>query len=175
MKLGVLYLSECFSLLTVNVRTHAYLCSIMLLLQEGLAAVHFNTATTFCELPNLEFELACIRTVFCNGLVYFMIRTAVENENMHSNPVYSVNADEQKALLSWCLLLRFLGVMNPIVYWWYRNKFVHSSTPIKNSYILNSCHLGCRLLAMWAHHILVKDYFFLNLVHNGFIHLPKLK
>lgn len=110
------YISQCFSLLTVNVRTHAYLCSITFLLQEGLAAVHFNTATTFCELPNLEFELAYIRTVFSNGLMYFTIRTAVENENMHSNPVYSVNADEQKALLSWCLLLRFLGVMNPIVY-----------------------------------------------------------
>lgn len=72
MKLGVLYLSECSSLLTVNVRTHAYLCSIMLLLQEGFAEVHFNIATTFCELPNLEFELAYIRTVFCNGLVYFV-------------------------------------------------------------------------------------------------------
>lgn len=87
----------------------------MILLQEGLAVDHFDRATMFCEASNLVSVLAYIRTFFSNGHMYFVIRTAAEK--MHLSPVYPMNADELKAgLLSCRLVLRFLGVMNPIVY-----------------------------------------------------------
>lgn len=69
----------------------------------------------FCEASNLESVLAYIRTLFSNNAVYNVVRTAAEN--IHFSPVYPVNADELEAgLLSCCLLLWFLGAMNPIVY-----------------------------------------------------------
>lgn len=69
----------------------------------------------FCEASNLESILAYIRTLFSNNAVYSAVRTAAES--MHSSPVYAVNADEQEAgLLSCCLLFRFLGTVDPIVY-----------------------------------------------------------
>lgn len=83
--------------------------------QEELAFDHFDRAVVFCEASNLESVLAHIKTFFSSTAVHYVIRTAAAN--MHFSPVYPVNADEQKAgLLSCCLLLRFLGVMNPIVY-----------------------------------------------------------
>lgn len=107
---------ECSSLLMVNRIIRVNLCSvIVILLQKGLAVDCFDRATMFCEAFDLESGLAYIRTFFSNRHMYFLIRTAAEK--MHFSPVYPVNADEQKAdLLSCHLPLRFLGVMNPIVY-----------------------------------------------------------
>lgn len=69
----------------------------------------------FCEASNLESVVTYIRMFFSNNAVYNVARVAAEN--MHLSPVYPMNADEQEAgLLSCCLLLRFLGAMNPIVY-----------------------------------------------------------
>lgn len=92
------------------------ICSvIMISLQEELTVDHFDRAAMFCELSNLESVLAYIRTFFSNRRVYFVIRIAAEKR--HFAPVCPMNADEQKGgLLSCCLLLRFLEVMNPIVY-----------------------------------------------------------
>jgi len=100
----------------VNGRTDANLCSVItFLLQEGLAVDHSDRATTFCEESNLESVLAYVRTFFSKRHMYFVVRTAAENK--HFSPVYPMNAAEQKAgFLSCCLLFRFLGVMNPIVY-----------------------------------------------------------
>lgn len=105
---------ECSSLVNRIIRVN--LCSvIVILLQKGLAVDCFDRATMFCEAFDLESGLAYIRTFFSNRHMYFLIRTAAEK--MHFSPVYPVNADEQKAdLLSCHLPLRFLGVMNPIVY-----------------------------------------------------------
>lgn len=82
---------------------------------RGISIDHFDRAVVFCEAFNLESVLAYIRTLFSNNAEYNVVRTAAEN--MHFSPVYPLNADEQEAgLLSCCLLLRFLGAVNPIVY-----------------------------------------------------------
>ena len=79
----------------VNRRTHANLCSIiMILLQKGLAVDHFDRAAMFCEASNLESVLAYIRTFFSNRCMYFVIRTAAEK--IHFSPVCPINVDEQK-------------------------------------------------------------------------------
>lgn len=92
------------------------ICSVVVIsLQEGLAVDNFDRAAIFYELSDLEPVGAYIRAFFCNRHVYFVIRTAAEKG--HFSPVCTVNADEQKAcFLSYCLLPRFLEVMNPIVY-----------------------------------------------------------
>lgn len=69
----------------------------------------------FCEASNLESVLAYIRTLFSNNAVHNVARTAAEN--MYFSPVRAMNADEKEVgLLSCCLLFRFLGAVNSIVY-----------------------------------------------------------
>lgn len=97
-----------YSFLVENGRTHADLCSvIMVFLPEGLAAL--------IQASCLQGVLAYIRTLFSNSHLYFVPRTAAENIEIPFSPgsLWTLMGRKQLCWLAVCSSA-FLGLWIPL-------------------------------------------------------------